>query len=341
MVFSKSHNINDITIASANPGANSFDQLPLSWYPVATSHSLKKGQKRALRFLDKEWLIFRNSNGKLGVISRYCSHMGTDLSNGFVDTKHIVCPLHHWCFDTNGHCQSDLPQPFLQQAKLPSLATEESAGVIYVFPSIVASYPLPKLQFNNGYAISTSATLNLPIHHLFPSMNTFDVAHYGIVHNRKIIGSPVIYSDDDNHLGIELTAQVIQKKWQDRIMYILGLGTVNITINCWGTTILHMYNVNAKLGAVVAIAPINESSSTLYITAYDTNTASNFITKPLKRLKLELSRLMTIAFLKSDIPVGRKLKPKEGVLIPGQDDIVKQFWQYYKQLPKIKREDED
>ena len=341
MAFSKPHNTNMINIGLDKSDTNHFDQLPLSWYPVSISNSLKKGHCKTIKFLGQDWLIFRNNTGEIGMISRYCSHMGADLSNGHIDSKHIVCPLHGWCFDTNGSCKSDIPQPLLQQAKLQSLATDEEAGVIFVFPKTVALYPLPKLQFSNGYANSSTTMLTLPIHHLFPSLNTFDVAHYGSVHNRKILDSPKIYSDNVYHLGIKLTAQVILKKWQDRLMHAIGLDTVNININCWGTTILHMYNLKAKLGAVVAVAPISKSSCNLFITAYDTNKTSNLLIKPLKRLKLELSRIITIAFLKSDIPIGVGLRPKEGVLIPGQDEAVQQYWHYYKNLPKIKSKDED
>lgn len=340
MKFSKSHNINKIYIGSDESGTRHFDQLPLSWYPVTTSKSLKKGQKRVIKFLDKDWLIFRNNNGKVGIISRYCSHMGTDLTNGHISSKYIVCPLHQWCFDTNGVCYSDIPKSFLHQAKLPSLATEERAGVIFVFPKETALYPLPKLRSSDVYTISSTAILNLPIHYQLIGLNTFDTAHYKSIHNRQLEQTN-IYADNAYHLGIEFTAKVLLKKWQDRLMHVLGLGSVNISIDCCGATILDMYNTKAKLGAFIAVAPINKFTSRLYITAYDTSATSNLFVKPLKQLKLELSRMMTIAYLKADIPICQGLQPIEGVLIPGRDGVTQQFWQYYKQLPKLNGKYED
>jgi nitrite reductase/ring-hydroxylating ferredoxin subunit len=340
MVFSKSYKTNKIYIGSDKSGTQCFDQLPLSWYPVITSRALKKGQKRVINFLDKDWLIFRNSSGEVGIVSRYCSHMGTDLTNGHVDSKHIICPLHHWCFDTHGGCHSPIEQPYLKQAKLPSLATEERAGVIFIFPKATALYALPKLHSNDVSTMSSTAILNLPIHYNLVGMNTFDTMHYKSIHNRQLEKTH-IYADNIYHLGIEFSAEVLLKKWQDRLMHILGLGSVNISIDCWGGTILDMYNSKAKLGAYLAIAPINKFTSRLYITAYDTSAKPHLIAKPFNRIKLELSRMMTTAYLKADIPICQGTQPVEGVLIPGQDDATKQFWQYYKQLPKIKTTNED
>ncbi len=337
------YNSPNVDIGLTGPEQTSQTALPLphAWYPVAKSQAIKSGKKQALRFMQRDWLLFRNQRGQVAVVARHCSHMGADLNQGQVVDDCIRCPLHGWRFDEQGQCQTPLKQPFKQQAQLPSLATAEYAGVVYVFTQQQAMYPLPQLPFEPNCAFSSTRKLTLPIHFMLASMNSFDVAHYGYVHHRRISGKPKVCSDDPHHLGIELQASVIRKNWQDKLMYWLGFKEVSIRIDCWGTSLLHMYNQQAKMGAVIAVMPVDAQHSEVYITAYDCQSNKRLLKRPFKALKLELSRLITTAFLKSDVPIGQGLIPTEGVLIPGQDDEVKQFWSYYKQLPKVSEHHEN
>lgn len=340
MNASNSPNV-DIGLSTAKPSSQAELPLPHGWYPVAQSRALKPGQKQGLRFLGQDWLLFRTQTGQLGVVARHCSHMGADLNQGQVDDECIRCPLHGWRFDPRGHCHKRLQQPFKQQAQLPSLATAEYAGMVFVFTAAQATYPLPELPFEPNCAFSSTQKLTLPIHFLLASMNSFDVAHYAYVHHRRINQTPKIYSHNPQHLGIELHATVIRKNWQDKLMYGLGFKAMDIRIDVWGTSLLQMYNHQANMGALIAVMPLDKQHSEIYIAAYDSRPSKNPLTRPLQAIKREISRLITTAFLRSDVPIGQGLIPTQGVLIPGQDDEVKQFWSYYQQLPKTSVRYED
>ncbi len=328
-----SHSV-DIDIGSPEHMSQCDISLPHAWYPVAKSRAIKRGQKQTLHFMEREWLLFRTQQGQVGTVARHCSHMGGDLNQGQVDRDCIRCPVHGWRFDHQGQCQSQLKHPFKQQAQLASLDTAEYAGVIYVFTLPQAMYPLPHLPFDQRCHFSRVRKLKLPVHFLLASMNSFDVAHYDYVHHRKITEKPDIYSHDKHHLGIELKAQVLQKSWHDKLMSWLGFDQVDIRIDCWGSSYLQMFNHQAQMGAIISVMPIDHQNSEIYLTAYDCKTSDKGLFRPFKSIKLELSRRITTAFLMSDVPIARGLRPVEGVLIPGQDDEVKQFWSYYKKLPK-------
>ena len=187
--------------------------------------------------------------------------MGADLSRGSVSDKHLVCPLHQWRYSRNGECHAKLPLPLAQQAKLQSLATDEYGGIIFVFPLTSPLYPLPKLPNISKPAISSTTMLLLPIHYLAPTVNTFDVAHYRVIHHREMLQEPELFSNNPYHLGISFTARVIPKHWQDKLMHVLGIDIVDITIDCWGGSMLLMNNDRTKLGAIIAMQPNNIASS--------------------------------------------------------------------------------
>jgi hypothetical protein len=50
---------------------------------------------------------------------------------------------------------------------------------------------------------------------------------------------------------------------------------------------------------------------------------------------LEIYRLVAWTFVKADVPVVSGMRPKEGHLIPGRDDAVRTFWQWWHALPRI------
>jgi len=309
--------------------------MPMSWYGIATSRSLKKGQLRLISFLGRDWVLFRNQGGEVAVVSRHCSHMGADLSHGCIMGSDISCPLHQWRYGVNGHCKADIPDSLKERAKLESLATAEYAGVIFVFPAATPLYPLPIFNDMVQPALSSTTILKLPFHFMTSALNTFDVSHYERVHNRQIQGEPEIYAGGPHHLHIGFSARIVPKRWQDRVMAMLGFDTVDITVDYWGCTLAYMNNRKAGLGALIAVNPADDGGTTAYLTAIDTgagNPASGGLTR---FLRLELSRIMTLAFLKADLSVLAGMRPKAGVLVPGRDDVVSRFWRHYQNLPKV------
>lgn len=314
---------------------NRVREMPLSWYPVATSTSLKAGEKKVIQFCADEWVLFRANSDKLGVVSRYCKHMGADLSRGHVTGEHLRCPLHQWPYDVRGVCHAQIDEPLRRQAALKTLSVTECAGIIFLFPLAKPLFELPYPINDCTLSISRTRVLQLPIHFLAPALNTFDVAHYRNVHNREIMGEPTISSENPLHLSICFKAQVLKKRWQDRLMSAMGFNVVDISINCWGSNLLVMKNLSARVGAVVAATPTNVSNSTLYLAAFELASDIPARKTLINKIKLEASLAITIAFLKADVPVLTGMHPREGVLVPGQDDIAKKFWNYLRKLPTI------
>ncbi len=326
---------NSITIPPRPPLGLPGPPLPQSWFVIATSASLKKGRHREVKFLDRPWVLFRGADSEVGLIARYCSHMGADLKQGCVRGNQMTCPLHGWGFSKDGQCQAAIPAPLAEQAALHTLAIREWAGMIFVFPAKTPTYELPSGLLTGKDQFSSARKMSLPLNWMMPAMNTFDLAHFPRVHNRVLVGVPKISSLNANHLSMEMESRILPRRWQDKIMKFLTRGTLRVTMDCWGASLLIMRNEKTGIGAVIAVESTGPASCHLYITAFQVADAQNPKPKKRHRLTLEIGRRMATAFLRPDIPLLTGMIPRPGVLIPGQDDVAMRFWAFYHALPKI------
>lgn len=341
MVLPKTQQI-EVYQESGGSEVAAFGQpFPQSWYAIAKSISLKRGGHRLVSFLGRDWILFRSSDNQIGMIARYCSHMGADLNEGCVQGQYLVCPLHRWEYSRNGDCNKTVLLSQSQTASLPSLAVQEWAGIVFVFPAKVPLYELPQTCVSSKAQFSSTMRIDVPIHWLAPAVNTFDLAHYSSVHNRELVGEPKVYSDNSNHLAVRFEARVIPRRWQDRLMKVMGFNTVDITVDCWGGAILLMRNHKTRIGAVLGMEPVGPSNSSFYLTTFSMDEKHRHIARFLLRVKLEIGRLVTAAFLSADVPVIKGMLPRSGALIPGLDDTAMRFWTYFQTLPKVTRNHED
>lgn len=310
-------------------------EFPKSWYPVARSSTLKKGRHQRVRFLDRDWILFRGEDGRAGIVSRYCNHMGADLGEGCVRGQHLICPVHHWAYGHDGTCHAKIPQGLAGDAKLESLAMQEWAGIVFVFPAAVAAYELPRTLVPARARFSSTSLIDFPFNWLLPALNTFDPTHLYSVHNRELVREPQVYSENPDHLAIRFEARVLPLRGLDRLMKVLGFDTVDVTLDCWGGSFLMMRNHNTGIGAVIGVESRGPSSSRLYMTAFNICDEKDHGAGMGLRLKLEIGRMATTAFVTSDIPLFRGMRPHRGVLIPGRDDASLRFWKYFQDLPKV------
>lgn len=309
--------------------------FPEAWFALATSASLKLRAHRPIRFLDKDWVLFRDERGRAGLVARYCSHMGADLAQGCVRDRNLVCPLHQWGFSSEGACNSDITPGLSESTILASLTVQEWAGIIFVFPAPSAAYGLPR-KFVPAFArFSRVRRVPCPFHWLLPSLNTFDISHFSHIHHREFVGAPQITSESPDRLAIRFTARVLAHRLRDRIFLALGFGCFEVSIECWGGVLLVMRNHTTGVGAVIGVTPIGPCASELYLSTFNLAEPKGLLARMLTGLKLELGRIATLAFLQADVPALKGMRLHAGVLIPGKDDGVIRFWKFFHGLPKV------
>jgi len=73
------------------------------WQPVALSEELPAGgAPLKVKILGEELALFRDDQGRPGLIGLHCAHRGTDLSYGRVEDGGLRCLYHGWLYDICG-----------------------------------------------------------------------------------------------------------------------------------------------------------------------------------------------------------------------------------------------
>ncbi|MFT4569744.1 MAG: 3-ketosteroid 9alpha-monooxygenase subunit A [Hyphomicrobiaceae bacterium] len=109
--------------------------IPNSWFHVAYSDELSKGDLKTVHFLGRDLVVFRGENGKVGVLDAYCPHIGAHLGvGGKVVDNAVECPFHSWRFDCTGTCVSiPYTDKIPSQAKAGSYPVDEKNGMIFIW----------------------------------------------------------------------------------------------------------------------------------------------------------------------------------------------------------------
>lgn len=86
---------------------NRFSDLPLpsGWFRIACSKELRPGKVRAIRYFNKDFVLFRTQDGVPYLLDAYCPHLGAHLGyGGKVNGETLQCPFHGWTFSGEGRC---------------------------------------------------------------------------------------------------------------------------------------------------------------------------------------------------------------------------------------------
>ena len=75
------------------------------WLPVCMSEEVaeRDGAPVRSRLVGEDLVVFRDSNGKLGVLSEYCLHRRASLAFGRNEECGLRCLYHGWKFDVGGN----------------------------------------------------------------------------------------------------------------------------------------------------------------------------------------------------------------------------------------------
>jgi len=120
------------------------------WQPVALSEELPAGSApRKVKILGEELALFRDDQGRPGLIGLHCAHRGTDLSYGRVEDGGLRCLYHGWLYDICGRVidQPGEPGGGANKAAIRHLAypCQEVGGIILAYmgpgdPPLVPNY---------------------------------------------------------------------------------------------------------------------------------------------------------------------------------------------------------
>ncbi len=191
----------DETLARVGPGSPCGELFRRYWVPVlAANHVTDTPQD--IRVLGEDLIIFRDGEGRVGLLYPHCMHRGTSLIYGRVETDGIRCCYHGWKFDVEGRC---LDQPCEPQGgvnkgafRQPWYPVREHYGLVWAYmgppdrmpllPRFRHMEPLAEDEFywTMDNSVSAHADPNgpaiLPYSWLHMNDNAVDPFHVWILH---------------------------------------------------------------------------------------------------------------------------------------------------------------
>lgn len=108
------------------------------WQPVALAEELKGPRPlKPVKLMDQDFVLFRDPQGRLGMLDRDCPHRGADLAFGRLEAGGLRCAFHGWLFDASGKCLETPAEPAgsklctrIQQSAYPVV---EKSGVVFAY----------------------------------------------------------------------------------------------------------------------------------------------------------------------------------------------------------------
>ena len=93
-------------LTRSGPGTPMGEFLRRFWQPVALSQELPgpDGDPVRVAIMNEDLLAFRDSSGRIGLVSPRCPHRGADLYYGRNEEAGLRCAYHGWKFDVQGKC---------------------------------------------------------------------------------------------------------------------------------------------------------------------------------------------------------------------------------------------
>jgi phthalate 4,5-dioxygenase len=139
-------------LTRTGPGTPMGELLRRFWLPALLPDELPAPDCTPVRvrLLSEDLVAFRDTEGRLGLISAYCAHRRAHLFFGRNEECGIRCIYHGWKYDVDGNCV-DLPTElaesnFKDKVKLPSYPLREAGGIIWAYMGAKNRIPeLPRL----------------------------------------------------------------------------------------------------------------------------------------------------------------------------------------------------
>lgn len=175
-------------VGKGTPGG---ELLRRYWHPIAAAVELEEHRTKRVRLLGEDLVLFRDRQGRLGLVQEHCPHRRASLAYGFTTENGIRCAYHGWEFNTQGEC---VAQPFEKnnttfrdKVSIDGYPVEELGGLVFAY---LGPEPRPLLPRYDGFvAEGTIRALGwavIPCNWLQIVETSVDPVHAEWLHGRYI-----------------------------------------------------------------------------------------------------------------------------------------------------------
>lgn len=159
------------------------------WHPVCASSQIANPDSDPLRvrMFGENYVVFRNTEGRPGILDEYCMHRRASLAVGRVEDNGIRCLYHGWKFGVDGTIQetpNHCDPRFAARIKAPAYPCREAGGLVWgYFGPKDREPPFQKWGFFEGPDENRVVVrINTAANYLQLWEGGCDSSHVGILH---------------------------------------------------------------------------------------------------------------------------------------------------------------
>ena len=162
------------------------------WYAIAQSNNIKKWKIYKLSILDRQFILWRNSEWEININSHICTHMWVCLSKWKNLWDKIECPFHWYTFNWNWKSNKNIPniKKYIWVEKYWIIWLYNWENILYEIWDFIEKLQ-NKINLNDYYNISCY-TKEYDLQTRLINSNFFDLWHFLKVHWVEIISSNIL-----------------------------------------------------------------------------------------------------------------------------------------------------
>jgi phenylpropionate dioxygenase-like ring-hydroxylating dioxygenase large terminal subunit len=107
------------------------------WIPVALESDIPEDAPLPVKALHQDFVLFRDQQGRVGLLDMFCTHRGADLSYGRLEAGGLRCVYHGWVYDVDGRCLEQPAEPpgrdFKDRVRQRAYPVRVIGGMIFAF----------------------------------------------------------------------------------------------------------------------------------------------------------------------------------------------------------------
>lgn len=171
------------------PGTPAGELLRRYWHPVAVDVELERNPVKAVQLLAEHLTLFKDRQGRLGLVDQRCAHRRVDLRHGIPEMEGLRCPYHGWMYDATGQCieqpAEDPSHQFASRVKIPAYHVEAMGGLIWGYIGPEPAPLLPRWDiFVGDNVFRQVGTTIVDCNWLQCQENSVDTVHVEWIHGR-------------------------------------------------------------------------------------------------------------------------------------------------------------
>lgn len=177
---------NDL-LTQITPGTPMGNLMRRYWHVIGAAEDLGTAWTKKVRLLGEDLILFRDREGKRGLIAEQCPHRRASFLHGIPTDNGIRCPYHGWEFNAQGKClnqPNEVDNPsFREKVATTAYPVEELGGILFAY---MGPLPAPLLPRWDGFVVEGGiralGKVLLPINWLQIMENSMDPIHTEWLH---------------------------------------------------------------------------------------------------------------------------------------------------------------